>query len=85
MHTYTLPWTYTFSHAASVSQQEGNDEQAVGREKDALKRPHSHLPYFLCKPAQEQSVIKAGFCVKQGAVVSTAALTSLATPRLGTL
>ncbi|KAL6478187.1 hypothetical protein MHYP_G00140220 [Metynnis hypsauchen] len=49
--------------------QEGDDGQSAGREKEALKRPHSHLPYFLCRPTQEQSVIKAGYCVKQGAVM----------------
>ncbi|XP_049319885.1 pleckstrin homology domain-containing family A member 1a isoform X2 [Astyanax mexicanus] len=49
--------------------QEGNDGQPAGREKEALKRPYSHLPYFQCRPAQEQSVIKAGYCVKQGAVM----------------
>uniref|UniRef100_A0A3B1JCT7 Pleckstrin homology domain containing, family A (phosphoinositide binding specific) member 1a n=1 Tax=Astyanax mexicanus TaxID=7994 RepID=A0A3B1JCT7_ASTMX len=41
----------------------------AGREKEALKRPYIHLPYFQCRPAQEQSVIKAGYCVKQGAVM----------------
>ncbi|XP_072546035.1 pleckstrin homology domain-containing family A member 1a isoform X3 [Salminus brasiliensis] len=51
------------------TQQEGNDGQPAGREKEALKRPYSHLPYFQCRPAQEQSVIKAGYCVKQGAVM----------------
>ncbi|XP_066526778.1 pleckstrin homology domain-containing family A member 1a isoform X2 [Hoplias malabaricus] len=49
--------------------QEGKDGQMPGREKEALKQPQNHLPYFLCRPTQEQSVIKAGYCVKQGAVM----------------
>ncbi|KAI4900859.1 hypothetical protein NFI96_026602 [Prochilodus magdalenae] len=48
--------------------QEGDDGQSAGREKETLKRPHSHLPYMY-RSAQEQSVIKAGYCVKQGAVM----------------
>ncbi|XP_066526787.1 pleckstrin homology domain-containing family A member 1a isoform X3 [Hoplias malabaricus] len=51
------------------TQQEGKDGQMPGREKEALKQPQNHLPYFLCRPTQEQSVIKAGYCVKQGAVM----------------
>lgn len=28
------------------------------------------MPYYLSRANQDQSVVKAGFCVKQGAVVS---------------
>lgn len=35
-----------------------------------MRRSHSQLPYFLCRPAQDHTVIKSGYCVKQGAVVS---------------
>uniref|UniRef100_A0A8C8A0Q1 Pleckstrin homology domain containing, family A (phosphoinositide binding specific) member 1a n=1 Tax=Oryzias sinensis TaxID=183150 RepID=A0A8C8A0Q1_9TELE len=38
-------------------------------EREAMHRSHSQLPYFLSKPAQDHSVIKAGYCVKQGAVM----------------
>uniref|UniRef100_A0A3P9KQD7 Pleckstrin homology domain-containing family A member 1 n=1 Tax=Oryzias latipes TaxID=8090 RepID=A0A3P9KQD7_ORYLA len=38
-------------------------------EREAIHRSHSQLPYFLSKPAQDHSVIKAGYCVKQGAVM----------------
>lgn len=52
-----------------VSQHEGSDG-ADRAECEALQRSHSQLPYFLGRPAQEHTVIKSGYCVKQGAVVS---------------
>lgn len=48
---------------------EGGDG-ADRAEREAMHRSHSQLPYFLCRPAQEHTVIKSGYCVKQGAVVS---------------
>ncbi|XP_028845850.1 pleckstrin homology domain-containing family A member 1a isoform X2 [Denticeps clupeoides] len=51
----------------TLTQQEGADGYN-GPEKEALRRTCSQLPYFLCRPTQDQSVIKAGYCVKQGAV-----------------
>uniref|UniRef100_A0A8C5BIM0 Pleckstrin homology domain-containing family A member 1-like n=1 Tax=Gadus morhua TaxID=8049 RepID=A0A8C5BIM0_GADMO len=51
------------------TQHEGGDS-AEGAERDAMRRSHSQLPYFLGRPTQEQTVIKSGYCVKQGAVVS---------------
>ncbi|XP_071399631.1 pleckstrin homology domain-containing family A member 1-like isoform X3 [Centroberyx affinis] len=50
------------------TQHEGGDG-AEGPEREALRRSHSQLPYFLGRPAQEQTVIKSGYCVKQGAVM----------------
>lgn len=52
-----------------VAQHEGSEcaERADG---EALQRSHSQLPYFLGRPAQDHVVIKSGYCVKQGAVVS---------------
>ncbi|CAL8254796.1 unnamed protein product [Lota lota] len=50
------------------TQQEGGDS-AEGAERDAMRCSHSQLPYFLGRPAQEQTVIKSGYCVKQGAVM----------------
>uniref|UniRef100_A0AAY4AVZ6 PH domain-containing protein n=1 Tax=Denticeps clupeoides TaxID=299321 RepID=A0AAY4AVZ6_9TELE len=52
----------------TLTQQEGADGYN-GPEKEALRRTCSQLPYFLCRPTQDQSVIKAGYCVKQGAVM----------------
>ncbi|XP_056147784.1 pleckstrin homology domain-containing family A member 1-like isoform X2 [Lampris incognitus] len=50
------------------TQREGGDN-AEGPEREAMRRSHSQLPYFLGRPAQEQTVIKSGYCVKQGAVM----------------
>ncbi|XP_047207731.1 pleckstrin homology domain-containing family A member 1-like isoform X8 [Girardinichthys multiradiatus] len=50
------------------TQHEAGDS-ANRSEREALQRSHSQLPYFLCRPAQEHSVIKSGYCVKQGAVM----------------
>lgn len=50
-------------------QHEGGDG-ADRAEREAMQRSHSQLPYFLGRPAQEHTVIKSGYCVKQGAVVS---------------
>uniref|UniRef100_A0A8C6SWP1 Pleckstrin homology domain containing, family A (phosphoinositide binding specific) member 1a n=1 Tax=Neogobius melanostomus TaxID=47308 RepID=A0A8C6SWP1_9GOBI len=50
------------------TQQEGGD----GAEKvdhEAMQRSLSQLPYFLGRPSQEHTVIKSGYCVKQGAVM----------------
>ncbi|KAJ4948065.1 hypothetical protein JOQ06_019606 [Pogonophryne albipinna] len=38
-------------------------------EREAMHRSHSQLPYFLGRPTQEHTVIKSGYCVKQGAVM----------------
>ncbi|MBN3324549.1 PKHA1 protein, partial [Atractosteus spatula] len=50
------------------TQQEGGDGQN-GADRGGLKRSHSQLPYFMGRPAQDQALIKAGYCVKQGAVM----------------
>ncbi|KAG7492660.1 hypothetical protein MATL_G00017040 [Megalops atlanticus] len=47
------------------TQQEGGE----GQNGAGLKRSHSQLPYFVGRPTQDQAVIKAGYCVKQGAVM----------------
>uniref|UniRef100_A0A8P4KFY5 PH domain-containing protein n=1 Tax=Dicentrarchus labrax TaxID=13489 RepID=A0A8P4KFY5_DICLA len=50
------------------TQHEGGD--GVDRaEREAMHRSHSQLPYFLGRPTQEHTVIKSGYCVKQGAVM----------------
>lgn len=52
-----------------IPQHEGGDGPDKA-EREAQQRSHSQLPYFLSRPAQDQTVIKSGYCVKQGAVVS---------------
>ncbi|XP_032430155.1 pleckstrin homology domain-containing family A member 1 isoform X2 [Xiphophorus hellerii] len=45
-------------------------EQSEGQNgSDRGKRAQNQLPYFLSRGAQDQSFIKAGYCVKQGAVM----------------
>ncbi|XP_058882216.1 pleckstrin homology domain-containing family A member 1-like isoform X2 [Acipenser ruthenus] len=48
--------------------QEGG-EGSEGADRGGLKRSLSQLPYFMGKAAQDQTVVKAGYCVKQGAVM----------------
>ncbi|XP_030631548.1 pleckstrin homology domain-containing family A member 1 isoform X3 [Chanos chanos] len=40
-----------------------------GAERGGLRKQHGQVPYYLSRTAQDQSVIKAGYCVKQGAVM----------------
>ncbi|KAM9365141.1 pleckstrin homology domain-containing family A member 1-like isoform 3-T3 [Pholidichthys leucotaenia] len=50
------------------TQHDGSDS-ADKAEREAIQRSHSQLPYFLGRPAQDHTVIKSGYCVKQGAVM----------------
>uniref|UniRef100_A0A8C9TFS1 Pleckstrin homology domain containing, family A (phosphoinositide binding specific) member 1a n=1 Tax=Scleropages formosus TaxID=113540 RepID=A0A8C9TFS1_SCLFO len=60
--------SYRTEIIGGVPIQEGGDGQN-GTDHEGLKRSHSQLPYFLGKSAQDNSIIKAGYCVKQGAVM----------------
>ncbi|XP_038613573.1 pleckstrin homology domain-containing family A member 1 isoform X4 [Tachyglossus aculeatus] len=51
------------------TQKEDLNECADGIDRNNLKRSQSHLPYFTPKPPPDNAVIKAGYCVKQGAVM----------------
>ncbi|XP_032278944.1 pleckstrin homology domain-containing family A member 1 isoform X3 [Phoca vitulina] len=53
------------------TQKEEVNECGESIDRNNLKRSQSHLPYFTPKPPPDGAVIKAGYCVKQGAVVST--------------
>uniref|UniRef100_A0A8C8FB59 PH domain-containing protein n=1 Tax=Oncorhynchus tshawytscha TaxID=74940 RepID=A0A8C8FB59_ONCTS len=47
-------------------------QMQVGKEdseRELLQRSHNQLPYFLGRPTQDKTVIKSGYCVKQGAVM----------------
>ncbi|XP_072312107.1 pleckstrin homology domain-containing family A member 1-like [Eucyclogobius newberryi] len=46
-------------------------EQSEGQNGGDKRKPASQLPYFLSRGAQDQSVMKVGYCVKQGAVMKT--------------
>uniref|UniRef100_A0A4W5MYY2 Pleckstrin homology domain containing A1 n=1 Tax=Hucho hucho TaxID=62062 RepID=A0A4W5MYY2_9TELE len=49
--------------------QEQGDGGQNGAERGGQRKAHSQLPYFLGRGAQDQAFIKAGYCVKQGAVM----------------
>ncbi|KAG7325321.1 hypothetical protein KOW79_011637 [Hemibagrus wyckioides] len=51
----------------TTTQEKGEGQN--GAEKGALRKPHGQVPYYLSRANQDQSVVKAGFCVKQGAVM----------------
>ncbi|XP_077062035.1 pleckstrin homology domain-containing family A member 1 isoform X4 [Siphateles boraxobius] len=51
----------------TTTQEKGEDQN--GADRSVLRKPHGPLPYYLSRSNQDQSVIKAGFCVKQGAVM----------------
>nr|KAF6458197.1 pleckstrin homology domain containing A1 [Rousettus aegyptiacus] len=51
------------------TQKEEANECAESLDRNNLKRSQSHLPYFTSKPPSDSAVIKAGYCVKQGAVM----------------
>ncbi|XP_056090476.1 pleckstrin homology domain-containing family A member 1 isoform X4 [Rhinichthys klamathensis goyatoka] len=51
----------------TTTQEKGEDQN--GADRSGLRKPQGPLPYYLSRSNQDQSVIKAGFCVKQGAVM----------------
>ncbi|XP_074195024.1 pleckstrin homology domain-containing family A member 1 isoform X10 [Rhinolophus sinicus] len=51
------------------TQKEEVNECGESIDRNNLKRSQSHLPYFTPKPPSDSAVIKAGYCVKQGAVM----------------
>uniref|UniRef100_A0A8C5GXH6 Pleckstrin homology domain-containing family A member 1-like n=1 Tax=Gouania willdenowi TaxID=441366 RepID=A0A8C5GXH6_GOUWI len=54
--------------ATQVEGQNGSDRGGGG---NVVKKGQNQLPYFLSKGAQGRTVIKAGYCVKQGAVMKS--------------
>ncbi|KAM6330387.1 pleckstrin homology domain-containing family A member 1 isoform 5-T5 [Podargus strigoides] len=51
------------------TQKEEISECSEGGDRNYLKRSQSHLPYFTAKHPPDNAIIKAGYCVKQGAVM----------------
>ncbi len=51
-------------------QQDGELGHSVGGEKVGLRKAPNHTPYLHSRAGQDQTLIKAGYCVKQGALVS---------------
>lgn len=50
-------------------QQDGEVGHSVGGEKVGLRKAPNHPPYLHSRAGQDQTLIKAGYCVKQGALV----------------
>ncbi|KAF7657940.1 hypothetical protein LDENG_00019190 [Lucifuga dentata] len=53
----------------TTTQEQGEGQN--GAERGGLRRGQNQLPYFLSRGVQDQAFIKAGYCVKQGAVMKT--------------
>ncbi|XP_016329093.1 pleckstrin homology domain-containing family A member 1 isoform X4 [Sinocyclocheilus anshuiensis] len=51
----------------TTTQEKGEDQN--GADRSGQRKPPSQLPYYLSRSNQDQSVIKAGYCVKQGGVM----------------
>ncbi|XP_067344326.1 pleckstrin homology domain-containing family A member 1 isoform X3 [Channa argus] len=51
----------------TATQEQGKGQN--GADCGGLKRAQNHLPYFLSRGAQDQTIIRSGYCVKQGAVM----------------
>uniref|UniRef100_A0A8C5L0S3 Pleckstrin homology domain containing, family A (phosphoinositide binding specific) member 1 n=1 Tax=Jaculus jaculus TaxID=51337 RepID=A0A8C5L0S3_JACJA len=51
------------------TQKEEVNECSEAVDRNNLNRPQGRLPYFAPKPPADGAVIKAGYCVKQGAVM----------------
>ncbi|XP_067285226.1 pleckstrin homology domain-containing family A member 1 isoform X3 [Pseudorasbora parva] len=51
----------------TTTQEKGEGQN--GADRSGLRKPQGALPYYLSRSNQDQSVIKAGYCVKQGAVM----------------
>nr|XP_043870437.1 pleckstrin homology domain-containing family A member 1-like [Solea senegalensis] len=53
----------------TATQEQGEGQN--GAERGSLKRCQNQLPFYLSRGIQDQTVIKVGYCVKQGAVMKT--------------
>lgn len=63
---------FSMTSLASFQKEEASDG-GDSADRSSLKRSQSHVPYFCPRPPSDSAVIKAGYCVKQGAVVSCSA------------
>ncbi|XP_021508877.1 pleckstrin homology domain-containing family A member 1 isoform X4 [Meriones unguiculatus] len=62
-------WELHVILCSRISQKEEVNECGESVDRNNLKRSQSHLPHFAPKPPPDSAVIKAGYCVKQGAVM----------------
>ncbi|XP_012497901.1 PREDICTED: pleckstrin homology domain-containing family A member 1 isoform X4 [Propithecus coquereli] len=63
-----VEWVNVLNKAIKITKEDVN-ECGESIDRNNLKRSQSHLPYFTPKPPPDSAVIKAGYCVKQGAVM----------------
>ncbi|XP_073682794.1 pleckstrin homology domain-containing family A member 1a isoform X2 [Garra rufa] len=62
--------TEIIAGVAVVTQtQDGEVGHSVGVEKVGLRKAQNHPPYLHTRAGQDQAIIKAGYCVKQGALM----------------
>ncbi|XP_016413331.1 pleckstrin homology domain-containing family A member 1a isoform X2 [Sinocyclocheilus rhinocerous] len=62
--------TEIIAGVAVVTQtQDGEVGHSVGGEKVGLRKAQNHPPYLHSRAGQDQTIIKAGYCVKQGALM----------------
>ncbi|XP_052436807.1 pleckstrin homology domain-containing family A member 1a isoform X4 [Carassius gibelio] len=62
--------TEIIAGVAVVTQtQDGEVGHSVGGEKVGLRKAQNHPPYLHSRAGQDQAIIKAGYCVKQGALM----------------
>ncbi|XP_058605272.1 pleckstrin homology domain-containing family A member 1a isoform X2 [Onychostoma macrolepis] len=62
--------TEIIAGVAVVTQtQDGEVGHSVGGEKVGLRKAPNHPPYLHSRAGQDQTIIKAGYCVKQGALM----------------
>ncbi|ROL03954.1 Pleckstrin homology domain-containing family A member 1 [Anabarilius grahami] len=50
----------------TTTQEKGEGQN--GADRSGMRKPQGQLPYYLSRSNQDQSIIKYGYCVKQGAV-----------------
>ncbi|XP_045432084.1 pleckstrin homology domain-containing family A member 1 isoform X4 [Pipistrellus kuhlii] len=63
-----VEWVNVLNKAIKITKEEASD-CGESADRNHLKRSPSHVPYFPPKPPSDSAVIKAGYCVKQGAVM----------------
>ncbi|XP_040847920.1 pleckstrin homology domain-containing family A member 1 isoform X3 [Ochotona curzoniae] len=62
-----VEWVNVLNKAIKITKEANECGESVDRNN--LKRSQSHVPYFTPKPHSDSAIIKAGYCVKQGAVM----------------
>lgn len=62
--------SYVCFFPSAFFQQDGEVGHSVGGEKVGLRKAPNHPPYLHPRAGQDQTIIKVGYCVKQGALVS---------------